>query len=469
MGDEELWKCTATEIAAAVADRQVSASEVVEAHLERIEAVNPQVNAVAEVFADTARAEAAELDARLAGGAEPGPLAGVPFTVKDNTDVAGRATTHGLARFRDFVRPVDAPPVARLRRAGAIPIGHSNLPTMTLRGMHTVSELHGHTINPWDPAKTPGGTSGGDAVAVATGMAPVGLGNDSGGSLRNPATFGGVCGLKPSTGRYPSDHRFGPDDPSLSSQLFPVDGPMARTVGELRVAHRALVGTEARDPRAVPVPAEGPEPQRPVEVGVVVDPTGGEVDAEVRAGILAAADALAEAGHEVVEVEVPRLQEALDAYGKMVMTEFAPGWPVIRDLIGPDAARYMELSMMEGAPVELPEYLALTGVRLGLRRSWAELLERFPLLLGPVSTRLSFEPEEESRGLEEFRAYSRSMALCTASSFVGVPAVAVPAGTASGFPRGVQVIGPMYREDLCLNAAELIQNAFEPNTPVEPR
>lgn len=469
MGDEQLWKCTATEIAAVVADRQVSASEVVEAHLERIEAVNPQVNAVTEVFADTARAEAAELDARLAEGAEAGPLAGVPFTVKDNTDVAGRATTHGLARFRDFVRPLDAPPVARLRRAGAIPIGHSNLPTMTLRGMHTVSELHGHTINPWDPAKTPGGTSGGDAVAVATGMAAVGLGNDSGGSLRNPATFGGVCGLKPSTGRYPSDHRFGPDDPSLSSQVVPVDGPMARTVPELRVAHRALVGTEARDPRAVPVPVEGPELERPIKVGFVVDPTGSGVDPEVRSGLVGAADALADAGYEVVEVEVPRLQEALDTYGKMIMTEFAPGWPMIRDLVGPEAARYMELSMKEGEPVELPEYLALTGARLGIQRSWAELMEEFPLLLGPVSTRLSFEPEEESRGLEEFRAYGKAMALCTATSFVGVPAVAVPAGSASGFPRGAQVIGRMFREDLCLDAAEVIQNAFEQSTPIDPR
>ncbi|GAB3672805.1 amidase [Saccharopolyspora tripterygii] len=469
MGDERLWACTAVDLAQLVADRQVSAREVVEAHLDRVDAVNPQVNAVTEVFADTAAAEAAELDARLARGEPGGPLAGVPFSVKDNTDVAGRATTHGLPRFREFVRPVDAPPVERLRRAGAIPIGHTNLPTMTLRGMHTVSELHGHTINPWDRTKTPGGTSGGDAVAVATGMAPVGLGNDSGGSLRNPATFGGVCGLKPSTGRYPSDHRFGPDDPSLSSQVIPVDGPMARTVGELRLAHRALVGTEARDPRAVPVPVEGPDLERPIKVGFVVDPTGSGVDAEVRAGLVGAADALTDAGYEVVEVELPRLQEALDTYGKMIMTEFAPGWPMIRDLVGPEAARYMELSMQEGSPVELPEYLGLTGTRLGIQRAWAQLMDEYPLVLGPVSTRLSFEPEEESRGLEEFRAYGRSMALCTASSFVGVPAVAVPTGTASGLPRGAQVIGQMFREDLCLDAAEVIQGAFQPSTPIDPR
>lgn len=152
----------------------------------------------------------------------------------------------------------------------------------------------------------------------------------------------------------------------------------------------------------------------------------------------------------------------------MVLTEFAPGWPMLRELIGAEAARYMELSMMEGSIVELPEYLALTGTRLGIRRAWAELMERFPLLLGPVSTRLSFEPDEESRGAAEFRAYGRSMALCTASSFVGVPAVAVPTGTAAGFPRGAQVIGPMYREDLCLDAAEVIQNELAPPTPVEP-
>lgn len=133
----------------------------------------------------------------------PGPLAGVPFTVKESTAVEGVPTTFGVKRFRDLVAPADAPPVARLRAAGAIPVGHANIPTLILAGMHTRSELFGDTVNPWDPDRTPGGSSGGDGVAVATGMAALGLGNDSGGSIRIPAQFNGVAGLKPTSGRFP--------------------------------------------------------------------------------------------------------------------------------------------------------------------------------------------------------------------------------------------------------------------------
>lgn len=178
--------------------------------------------------------------------------------MKESTAIEGVPTTFGTPRFRDLVAPADAPPVARLRAAGAIPIGHSNMPTLILAGMHTRSELFGDTVNPWDPTRTPGGTSGGDAVAVATGMAALGLGNDSGGSVRVPAQFCGVAGLKPTTGRFPADHRIlGTDDPGPASQMLVTDGPFARTVADLRLAYEVLAGADPRDPRAVPVPAYG--------------------------------------------------------------------------------------------------------------------------------------------------------------------------------------------------------------------
>ncbi|MEU3194496.1 amidase family protein, partial [Streptomyces sp. NPDC006992] len=175
--------------AAAVRNGDVSAAELVGSHLDRIADVNPRVNAVTQLMAERAREAAARTDARRAAGAEPGPLAGVPFTVKETTAVEGVPTTMGAARFRDLVAEADAPPVARLRAAGAVPIGHSNVPTLILAGMHTRSELFGDTVNPWDPSRTPGGSSGGDGAAVATGMAALGLGNDSGGSVRIPASF----------------------------------------------------------------------------------------------------------------------------------------------------------------------------------------------------------------------------------------------------------------------------------------
>ena len=171
-----MWEWTAAQQAAAVRSGRVTAVELVESHLERIAAVNPVVNAITRLTAEQALADAAEIDRDGAHG----PLAGVPFTVKESIAIGGVPTTHGAVRFKDFVAPLDAPPVARLRAAGAIPIGHSNMPTLTLAGVHTRSELFGDTVNPWDPAVTPGGSSGGDGVAVATGMAGLGLGNDAG-------------------------------------------------------------------------------------------------------------------------------------------------------------------------------------------------------------------------------------------------------------------------------------------------
>lgn len=191
---DALWKMPAAAQAEAVRSAEVSAVELVDSHLDRIAEVNPQVNAVTQLLAERAREAAAQTDRQRAAGEALGPLAGVPFTVKESTAIEGVPTTFGTERFRDLVASADAPPVARLRAAGAIPIGHSNISTLILAGMHTRSELFGDTANPWDSSRTPGGSSGGDAVAVATGMAALGLGNDSGGSVRIPAQFCGVAG-----------------------------------------------------------------------------------------------------------------------------------------------------------------------------------------------------------------------------------------------------------------------------------
>ncbi|MFD7107254.1 amidase [Streptomyces celluloflavus] len=467
---DALWKMTARAQAAAVRDGAVTAVELVDAHLERIAEVNPAVNAVTQLLAERARAEAAKVDRQHAAGAEPGPLAGVPFTVKESTAIAGVPTTYGAKRFRDAVASSDAPPVARLRAAGGIPVGHSNMPTLILAGVHTRSELFGDTANPWSRAVTPGGSSGGDGAAVATGMAALGLGNDSGGSVRIPASFCGVAGLKPTYGRFAADHRLGPDDPSLAAQVLVVDGPLARTVDDLRLAYEALAGTDPRDPRAVPVPLYGEPLTRPLKVAMVTDPGGHGVHPVVRKAVESAADALRDAGYEVREVaDVPRLDDALDVYARMTLTEFAPSWPVVRTLLGEGGHRYIELGMAKSGPVELTEYLRLTGVRLGIRRDWAAFLDEYPLVLGPVFTDPPFAPGAEVRDPESHQRVQTAMRLCTATSFVGVPAVAVPTGEADGLPGGVQLIGRAYREDLCLAAAEEVERRLGVLTPIDPR
>ncbi|MFE2474541.1 amidase [Streptomyces sp. NPDC059389] len=469
---DPLWKMSAAAQAEAVRRGEVSAAELVSSHLERIAEVNPQVNAVTQVMAERARAAAARTDRLRAEGAALGPLAGVPFTVKETTAVEGVPTTFGTPRFRDRVAPADALPVARLRAAGAVPIGHANVPTLILAGMHTRSELFGDTFNPWDRGRTPGGSSGGDAVAVATGMAALGLGNDSGGSVRIPAQFCGVAGLKPSTGRFPADLRMlGPDDPGPASQMLVTEGPLARSVGDLRLAYEVLAGTDPRDPRAVPAPLYGEAlPPAAVKVAVVADPGGRGVHPSVRAAVAAAAGALRDAGYDVREVaDVPRMAEALDAYGRITVTEFAPGWPVVRTLLGAGGDRYIAMAMERTPPASADELVALMGSWLNIRRSWAEFLDEHPLLLGPVFTEPPVEPGLESRDGPGRERVAAGMRLCTVTSFVGVPAVAVPTGLADGLPCGVQIVGRAFREDLCLDAAEAVESRLGVLTPLDPR
>ncbi|MFB6891699.1 amidase [Kitasatospora sp. NPDC056327] len=467
---EDLWRLSAAAQARAVRGGEVSAAELVESHLERIRKVNPEVNAVTRLLAERAREAAGRTDRRRAAGEVLGPLEGVPFTVKETTAVEGVPTTFGTPRFRDLVAPADAPPVARLRAAGAIPIGHSNMPTLVLAGMHTRSELFGDTVNPWDRGRTPGGSSGGDAVAVATGMAALGLGNDSGGSVRVPAQFCGVAGLKPTVGRFPADHRaFGPDDPGPASQLLVTDGPFARHVGDLRLAYEVLAGTDPRDPRAVPVPAYGEPLPGPVKVAVVADPGGHGVHPTVRAAVATAADALRDAGYDVREVpDVPRLDEALDAYHRITVTEFAPTWPAVRGLLGRGGDRFIGFVMERTPPASADEFMRLMGTWLNIRRSWAEFLDEYPLLLGPSFTEPPVEPGLESRDRAGRDRVGSAMRLCTVTSFVGVPGVAVPTGTADGLPSGVQIVGRAFREDLCLAAAEAVEQRLGVLTPIDP-
>jgi amidase len=458
---EETWGWSAAAIGRAVSSGAVSAREVLEAHLARIEQVNPLLNAVTQRFAE-ATAEADRIDRLVRAGSAVGPLAGVPFTVKENIDVAGHPTTHGVPRFRDAVASVDAPPVQRLRRAGAIPIGHSNMPDLTLGGNVTVSQLFGETRNPWGAIRSPGGSSGGDGAATASGMAALGLGNDSGGSVRLPAMFCGVAALTPSHGRIPMEHRVGGADPTLAAQLFPVDGPIARTVEDLGLALHALAGADPRDPRAVPVPGSGPE--LPRRVALCPDPGGLGVHPQVRAEIEKAAAALADAGYAVEEAQPPRLADALTAYGTLITTEFGLRWPQIRGLLTDESAQHMEQSMARRPPADLDGYLQATATRFGVMRDWAAFAEEHPLVLGPVYTERPFDvdPFDPEQGLRDMLG----MRLCTASTCVGAPAVAVPTGVHDGQPLGVQLIGPRYREDVCLAAAHDLEAIFGVLAPV---
>jgi amidase len=463
----QLWQLSAGQLAETIRTRRASSREVVEAHLARIDAVNQHLNAITSVLMDRALAEAGEADRRLAAGDRAGPLHGVPFTIKENIDLAGSATTHGVSALAGAVASVDAPAVAHLRGAGAIPVGRTNLPDFGLR-WHTDSDMHGATVNPWASSRTPGGSSGGEAVALATGMTPLGVGNDLAGSLRWPAQCNGICSIKPTTGRVPRASCTEPLDPPLSLQLMAVNGPMARRVSDLRVALEAMILPSPRDPSHIPLPLSGPPPPTPIRVAVVTDPAGAGVSPDVAAGVRRAAEALAAAGYDVDEIEPPEIALAAATFRQVLMPDVRVTWPLSAPLASADANRSMELFMELAPEIDRATYARAFMTRRALARAWSKFQAERPLIVAPVSTQPPFELGADLT-LEGAAAIQHALRLVVAVNLLGLPAVAVPAGVGGGLPQAVQIIGPAFREDLCLDAAEVVEEAAGLEMPVDPR
>src|SRR6266404_826839 len=340
----EIWQLSASELAQRIARRQLSSVEVVDAHLARIDEVNPALNALVRVLADEARAGAALADKKLAAGEAVGPLHGVPFTVKENIDMAGLPTTWGVTALARAVVPADAPVVERMRAAGAIPIGRTNLPDMALR-LHTSSSLHGLTRNPWHPDRTAGGSSGGEAAALATGMSPFGLGNDLGGSLRNPAHCCGVASIKPSTGAVPAATVIPPEDYNISFQLMAVEGVLARRVADVRAAFTVIAGQHPRDPLSVPAVFTDLGPGERPAVAVLPEPPGGSTHPEVAAAVRRAADALADDGFKVTEAVPPDYEQALELWSTILIADLRVMKPVLDELMGAGGRQFLDYAL----------------------------------------------------------------------------------------------------------------------------
>jgi amidase len=462
----ELWGLGAAELAAAIRERRVSSREAVRAHLDRIEAIGARVNAVVRVLGEEALSAADAADRRLQAGDEVGTLHGVPITVKENIDLAGTPTTQAVAAMSGAVPAVDAPHVAHLRAAGAIPIGRTNLPDFALR-WHTDNAVYGATINPWDASRTAGGSSGGEGAALATGMTPLGLGNDLGGSLRWPAQCNGICSLKPTLGRIPQASAIEPVDSPISIQLMAVQGPMARHVADLRLALGVMSQPSTRDPWYVPVPVAG-LPLAPGRVAVVVDPAEPATSPQVAAGVRRAAGALREAGYDVEEVAPPDVAKAARTWLDMIAAELRIMWRLMSPLVSDDANQFMSTFLELNPPIGEAGYVQTFMARQAIGRTWAEFQQAHPLVLAPISTEPPFTVgmDLDADGVS---AILSSMPMVVAINLLGLPAVAVPAGVEGGLPQVVQVIGPRFREDLCLAAAEAIEAACGIPTPIDPR
>ncbi len=465
----ELWRGSLSDLAEAIRARKVSSTEVVQAHLQRIDAVNPRVNALPEVLRDAALRAAARADHALARGVAPGPLHGVPFTLKINIDLAGSATTAGVPALREAVPACDAPHVAQLKAAGAIALARGNMPDFGFR-WHTDSSLHGASLNPWDARVTPGGSSGGDAIALATGMTPLGLGNDFGGSLRYPALCCGVAALRPTLGRVARAAPPTPVEPPLSFQMFSVHGPMARQVRDLRLTLAAMSAADARDPWWVPAPLVGPALRAPIKVAMCVDPGAWGVHAQVAEGVHKAAHWLDQAGYGVEEIAPPQIAEMLETYMQIIAADVRSTLlPAVAALTSADTQRFVTDFMQLVPASTLDGYIGALARRNQIARAWGLFQQDYPLLLAPVSAQPPFAVGFDVSGVAAVRALMQAMALSVGVNLLGLPAVAIPVGVAHGLPQGVQLIGARYREDLCLDAAECIERAAAMPTPIDPQ
>src|SRR5215207_1479383 len=472
---DELWRWTGVELAAGIRTRQISSREAVESCLARIEQVNPQLNALIEISSDKALDMADAADRAVANGEALGPLHGVPISIKVNSDQAGHATTNGVVAFKDNIAEVDSPHVKKLREAGAVFVGRSNTPAFSYRWFAD-NDLHGRTHNPWHAGRTPGGSSGGASSAVASGMLPITHGNDIGGSIRYPAYACGVVGIRPTVGRLPSWYGPTDADEALSVQSMLVQGPLARTVGDLRIALDAMSGFDPRDPFTVPVPlaSDNASLPRPIRVGLLRDVGVATPQSAVKDALDTAAGWLTEAGYVVEEIELPLLAEAYRLWYLLCMEEFRQIMPLVEEIgdegmKGAAVTYYAAAKDWWGEKPDLDAYMngyARRGTLIGRLQGF---MQDYPLVLLPISAEQAFEHDADIASIERGQRVVAAQWSMMAIPTLGFPALSVPTGVVDGLPIGVQLLGRRFREDTVFDAAEVIEARCGTLTPIDPR
>lgn len=457
--DASVLSLPATELSRALGDRAISTVELTRAALDRVEAVNPVLNAFCLVLPERALAQAADIDTRRTRGEALGPLAGLPVALKDYTPTAGLRTTYGSRLFEDFVPAKDAVIARRLAEAGGVLIGKTTTPEFA-DSWFTRSGLHGVTRNPWDPARSPGGSSGGSAVAVATGCVALAEGCDMAGSIRAPASFCGIVGLKPGLGRIPFD--------ALPTSFDDVShfGPMARTVNDAALFLQAVAGPDPVDlfsyvpemKLALPI---APEPKG-LRLALSIDLGFCEVDPEVEREVRAAADALKAAGATVEEVELGWRAEDAEAFFDFSLVWMAAlygeQYDAGADRLDPLTRRLIE----RGREVDAVALKRIDFVRADIWHKLAAVLGRYDALICPTMALPAPDLAMDDFDYGHRSARGKLVSLDMTGLFnliAPCPAISVPAGrTAAGLPVGLQIVGRPYDEAMVLKAARAVEH-----------
>ena len=454
---------SAASLASRIRRRDLSALEVLDAHIRRIEAVNPRLNAIVATDFDWARSAARAADERTARGETAGPLHGVPITIKDAIHVAGLPSVAGSRLLVGKVSSSDATAVRRLRAAGAIVLGKTNVPECAM-DWRTTNPVFGRTSNPWNIEYSPGGSSGGEAAAIAAGCSAGGLGTDLGGSVRVPAHFCGICGLRPTPGRVPTTGYAVPTPGPFN--LANTLGPLARSVDDLQLFLGVLGGFDPSDAvsAVLPPPAPMHVEARGLRVAVCVD-GGIPVTAETRRAVERAARLLQERGADVVSWSLPVVAEVPQVFSAWILEPSLP--PLLALYQGREEAMgplVRGLASM-AKPRTLEHFLDAWASRDALRRSVLERLDQRPVLLMPVCSTPAFR--HDARGPLQVDGepvdYAASFAYAQVASIAGLPALTLPvARTSTGMPIGVQLLGRPFDEPLLLAVARLLEDAVGP-------
>jgi Asp-tRNA(Asn)/Glu-tRNA(Gln) amidotransferase A subunit family amidase len=448
-------------LSASIRSKKVSAVEVIDAVLERAANCEAQLNAFVHLDADGARLQALSAEAAVQRGDALGPLHGVPLTIKSNIDVGGWACPAGSVLRKEYVPQEDAPLVARLKAAGAIVLGNTNAPEF-LMAYESNNLLTGKTSNPWDVSRSAGGSSGGEAAAIASGCSAGGVGSDGGGSIRVPAHFCGICGLKPTPGRVPSTGHFPPGAGVLS--WLGVVGPMARTIADVRTMFEVMAGPDPGDALSAPVPPKTETPKRKdLRIGLLESDALGKASEETQSVVRRAAEMLAGRGYRVEPFALSGLDRVLDLwwffFGPLVGHLLRPAVEGHEDEISPGFRDYLCFAETDKEPA-LDQLLDACAQRDMLRAEIIRQMHEVPILLSPVSSMPAFLHGEGTWRPEAEQCYRDTMRFSQWLNLTGFPAATVPLGSSKeALPIGVQVIGRPYEDELVLEVAEQIEHA----------
>jgi amidase len=463
---EELWKLDAFEISKLFKKKEVSAVEICQQTISHIQNTNPKINAIVVDTFEEARKTAQLLDKKISNNEKLGELAGVPMTVKVNTDQVGYASTNGLRIQKDLIAKQDSPVIKNLKKSDALIIGRTNTPAFSIHWF-TRNSLHGHTLNPHNKNITPGGSSGGAAAATAAGMGAIGHGTDIAGSIRYPAYACGIHGLRPSLGRVPMINYTTPDR-HIGGQIMAVSGPLARSIKDIEIGLRAMSQENFDDPWWTPIPLSFEMPIK--KIALVTEIKGLKIDPIIKEQLKKVAKCLEQSGWIIEEPEAPDFSEAAKFQAALWLGEFRrTGGEAIKKEKDPDASFIYDQMSRRCPDTSLSNFMDALQQRAKISRDWNKFFDKYPLILCPITGDLPFPDLKDLESPSSFDLVFDSMLPQIAPPYLGLPGLSFATEkTQNNIPLGVQFISRKFREDVLIKVGHDLENYFPQIKPIIP-